>query len=252
MKRFSAVLTAGLTFALIVNAQQPFLLQDGTPVKLRLNRNLSSADAKVGENVDFEVLEDIAVDGTVVIARGSNAVGTVTQAQPKRRMGRGGKLDVNIDFARLVTGDKVALRAVKETKGGGHAGAMTGGMIATSIVFFPAAPLFLFMHGKDITVPKGTEITAYINADIKLDRSKFAQSGQNEPAAEPVKAASDQKALTNADVLALKGAGLSDDVILAKVKSSPGNYKLDTSDLLDLKKANISDAVIQAMISAKK
>jgi hypothetical protein len=51
---------------------------------------------------------------------------------------------------------------------------MTGAIVATAIVFFPAAPLFLFMHGKDITIPKGTEITAYINGDIPLDRQRFA------------------------------------------------------------------------------
>ncbi len=30
------------------------------------------------------------------------------------------------------------------------------------------------MHGKDITVPKGTEITAYINGNTPLDIAKFA------------------------------------------------------------------------------
>src|SRR5207248_9660702 len=88
-------------------------------------------------------------------------------------MGRGGKLKVNIDHLRLVDGQKVPLRAVKENQGGGHVGAMTGAMIATSIVFFPAAPLFLFMKGKDITIPKGTEITAYINGDFPIDLAKF-------------------------------------------------------------------------------
>lgn len=29
------------------------------------------------------------------------------------------------------------------------------------------------MHGKDISIPKGTEITAYINGDMKLDIAKF-------------------------------------------------------------------------------
>jgi len=43
-------------------------------------------------------------------------------------------------------------------------------------VFFPAAPFFLFMHGKDITIPKGTEITAYIAADTPLDPAKFSMS----------------------------------------------------------------------------
>jgi len=150
-----------------------FGLEDATPVKLRLTRNLSSADAKTGDRADFEVLEDIKVKDTIVIPRGGIAWATVTEAQPKRRMARGGKLDVNIDDVRLVDGEKVPLRAVKEAKGGGHTGAMTGAMVGTAIVFFPAAPLFLFMHGKDIAIPKGTEITAYINGDIPLDPAKF-------------------------------------------------------------------------------
>jgi hypothetical protein len=89
-------------------------------------------------------------------------------------MGRGGKLNVNVDSARLADGEKVQLRAVQENKGGGHVGAMTGAMVATSIVFFPAAPLFLFIHGKDITIPKGTEVTAFVEGDMKLDMAKFA------------------------------------------------------------------------------
>ena len=151
-----------------------FGLEDGTPIKLRLTRNLSSADAKTGDRADFEVLEDIKVKDLIVIPRGGIAWATVTEAQHKRRMARGGKLNVNIDDVRLADGEKAPLRAVKEAQGGGHTGAMTGAIVGTAIVFFPAAPLFLFMHGKDITIPKGTEITAYINGDIPLDPAKFA------------------------------------------------------------------------------
>lgn len=159
-----------------------FGLEDGTPIKLRLTRNLSSADATTGERVDFEVLEDIKVKDVIVVPRGGIALATVTEAQAKRRMARGGKLDVNIDDVRLADGEKAPLRAVKEAKGGGHTGAMTGAMVGTAIVFFPAAPLFLFMHGKDITIPKGTEITAYVNGDIPLDRAKFQTAVANKPA----------------------------------------------------------------------
>src|SRR5713226_6756722 len=146
-----------------------FGLEDGTPIKLRLTRNLSSADATTGDRVDFEVLEDIKVKDVIIVPRGGLALATVTEAQHKRRMARGGKLDVNIDDVRLIDGEKAPLRAVKEVKGGGH----TGAMIGTAIVFFPAAPLFLFMHGKDITIPKGTEVTAYINGNFPIDAAKF-------------------------------------------------------------------------------
>lgn len=163
-----------------------FRLEDGTPVKLRLTRTISSATAHVGDRVDFEVLDAISVDGVVVIPKGSIALGTVTAAHKKRRMGRGGKLNVNIDSVRLADGEKDALRAVNDRKGGGHVGAMTGAMVATGIVFFPAAPLFLFMHGKDITIPKGTEITAYTNGDMVLDPANFtAHNGPSAAAAAP-------------------------------------------------------------------
>jgi hypothetical protein len=150
-----------------------FGLDDGTPVRLRINRTISSEDAKVGDTVDFEVLEDVNSHDVILIPRGGIALATITEAQSKRRMGRAGKLNVNIDNVKLVDGEKVALRAVKEVKGGSHTGAMTGAIVATAIVFFPAAPLFLFMKGKDITIPKGTEITAYINGDVPLDPKKF-------------------------------------------------------------------------------
>jgi hypothetical protein len=156
-----------------LSSGETITLHDATPIRLRLSRNLSSADAKTGDTVDFEVLEDLKVDDLLVIARGATAIATVTEAQAKRRMARGGKLDITIDYVRLVNGEKVALKAVKDTSGGGHTGAMTGAIVATSLVLWPAAPFFLFMHGKDTTIPKDTEITAYINGEIKLDRQKL-------------------------------------------------------------------------------
>jgi hypothetical protein len=150
-----------------------FGLTEDTPVKIKLARTMSSSDAKAGEKVDFEVLEDVKIDDVIVIQHGAMAIGTVTEAHPKRRMGRAGKLNINIDYVQLVSGEKAPLRAVKGGSGGNHTGAMTGAMVATGILFFPAAPFFLFMHGKDITIPKGTEIAAYIAGDTPLDPAKF-------------------------------------------------------------------------------
>jgi|HubBroStandDraft_5_1064220.scaffolds.fasta_scaffold90200_2 hypothetical protein len=170
----------------------PHTFLDGTPVKLRLSQTISSADAKVGQEIPFDVVEDVKVDDVVVLPKGASAIGTVTEAEPKRRMGRGGKLNVNISYARLADQEKVALRASKDTQGGGHVGAMTGAMVATAIVFFPAAPLFLFMHGKDITIPQGTEITAFADGDMHLDMARFgsAPASSGSPAAAPAVQAS--------------------------------------------------------------
>jgi PEGA domain len=204
-----------------VSLKQPlaFGLEDGTPIKLRLTRNLSSADATTGDRVDFEVLEDIKVKDVIVVPRGGLALATITEAEHKRRMARGGKLDVNIDDVRLIDGEKAPLRAVKEAKGGGHTGAMTGAMIGTAIVFFPAAPLFLFMHGKDITIPKGTEITAYVNGDILLDPARFQKVQADKPIIDATAQGSAAPA-TSADSL----------LSSVDVKSSPDGAEITIDD----------------------
>lgn len=152
-----------------------FVLEDGIPVKVRIAQTVSSESAHVDDRVEFEVLEEVKVGDVVVITKGGIAWGTVTEAQPKRRMARGGKLEIVMDSVRLADAEKAALRATKEVKGGGHTGGMTAGIVATGLIFWPAAPFFLFMHGKEITIPKGTEVPTFVNGNFPLDAAKFQQ-----------------------------------------------------------------------------
>lgn len=124
--------------------------------------------------MDFEVLDEVSINGVAVIPKGSMAIGTVTEAVPKRRMARGGKLEIVLDYVRLADTEKAAVRAVRDAKGGGHTGGMVAGIVATGLIFWPAAPFFLFMHGKDITIPKGAEVVAYINGDQKTKCCKLS------------------------------------------------------------------------------
>lgn len=173
-------------------AQAPltFVLKDGTPVKLRLGRTISSADAHAGDRVDFEALEAVTVNDRVVIPKGSAAWGTVTQARRRSRPFRGGRLDVNIDLVTLANGQTAPLRAVSNYKGEGRGEALAGTMVMTGVVFFPALPLFLFTPGKNIDIPKGTEITAYINGDVPLDPNKFITKPAPEMQKTPLRASS--------------------------------------------------------------
>jgi len=209
----------------VVKEPLAFGLEDATPVRLRITRTISSADAQVNDTVDFEVLEEVKVHDVIVIPRGGTAWGTVTEAQPKRRMGRAGKLNINIDNVRLTSGEKVALRAIKDVKGGGHQGAITGAIVATSIVFFPAAPLFLLVHGKDITIPKGTEITAYINGDIPLDPKRFATPAATNP--EPGAASSQA---TGSATTPQNGAGADPALSTVDLKSTPDGAEITVDD----------------------
>ena len=210
-------------------------LEDGTPVKLRFSQTVSSADAHLNDRVEFEVLEDIKVADTLIIPKGGIAWGTVTEAQPKRRMGRGGKLEINMDSVRLVDGEKAALRAAKEVRGGGHVGVMTAGIVATGLIFFPAAPFFLFMHGKDITIPKGTEVPTFVSGNFALYMAKF------KPAA-PVPAPAESQASSNSELaVASTPAGADIELDGAFVGSTPSTIAVAVGDhTITVKKSGFS------------
>src|ERR1039457_3336254 len=146
-------------------AQVPRSLQDGTPVRLRLNRTVSSANAHVGETVDFEVTEPVINQSYVVIPKGAVALGRVTKVETKRRLARAGALELSIDSVRLPDGRAIPLRATPE-KGEGE---MSGARIAATIA---ASPILVWVKGKDVVFEKGTETTAYVSGDSRLDDSR--------------------------------------------------------------------------------
>src|SRR5438132_12448863 len=101
-----------------------FVLEDGTPVRLKTGRSISSADAHVGDTLDFEVIDDVRVAGLLVIPKGGIAYATVAEAQSMRQMARGGKLNVNSESVGRITHEKAALRVVWGVKGVVHASLM--------------------------------------------------------------------------------------------------------------------------------
>src|ERR1039457_7379141 len=180
-----ALIGALLTVASFSDAQQPapqppatssasnqLVLDKGTPVKIRLKQDLSSADAKEGDTIDFEVVEEVKVGDFVVIPKGSPAVGAVTDVQAARRMVRGGQLDIQIDSVTLADGEQATLWAVKERNGEGNVGDNRP-IVARSLVFGPVGPLVLLVPGEDSMIPRDTEITGYVVTAMQLDPGKF-------------------------------------------------------------------------------
>ncbi|HEX4543168.1 MAG TPA: hypothetical protein VH114_08370 [Candidatus Acidoferrum sp.] len=132
-------------------------LPNATPVHVKLIKVISSATAKVGEVVEFEVSEDVLVDGIRVIPIGAKAAGTVTEAEPKKRMGHGGKLTLAISFILLANNEKAAVRSFLETTGASNA----------------AGSVLPLAHGKDVVFTEGTVFTAFVDGDVYLKRSAF-------------------------------------------------------------------------------
>ncbi|RDE06195.1 hypothetical protein [Sphingomonas aracearum] len=59
-----------------------------------------------------------------------------------------------------------------------------------------------------------------------------------------------QEVLTNDTILTLAKAGLGDQTVVAKIKTSPNSFNVGADKLIDLKRQGLSEAVIAAMIEA--
>lgn len=148
-------------------------LADATPVLLRTKQGMSSATAKVGDRVPFRVTEDVKLGPLIVIHRGAEAWGVVTNVKPKGRKGLAGTLDVSIGSAKLLTGEPAPLRAVENLKGAGRSMKSDSlEVLAESRgLALPLLPLIRLEKGKDVTLDADAKITAYVNGDIVLDRA---------------------------------------------------------------------------------
>jgi hypothetical protein len=145
-------------------------LPNNTPIRLKLSKTISSETAHVGDAVDLVVAEDVVADGLCLIASGASAEAVVSEAEPKKRMGKGGKLGLNVKFVHLADNEKAAARSFEESRGSNSG---TGSIL-------PLA------HGKEVVFAQGTEITAYIDGNVYLKRASF-QPPKN--AASPVASA---------------------------------------------------------------
>ena len=117
---FSAILIAQST-------RGTLKIQDATSIRLSLMESLSSATNSVDDPVRFEVTEDVNAGGVVAIPRGSTAVGHVVEVEPRRRLGRAGKLNFSIDHVKAPDGTNVRLRASSTRKGDDKTGTVIVG-----------------------------------------------------------------------------------------------------------------------------
>lgn len=136
------------------------VLADGTDVMLAFDEDLSSKTATEGDSVALVLTEDLKVGDVVVAKTGAKAVGEVTHAQRSEMMGKGGELNIRLDYLKAGA-VRVHLRGTK----GGEGNSGLGGAIALSML----VGVFGLLHkGKEVNVQKGTPLHAYVSDDISL------------------------------------------------------------------------------------
>ncbi len=136
------------------------LLAEGSDVALKFDQDLSSKTAQEGDPVALVLDQDLVVGNVVVAKAGCIAVGEVTHAKRAGMMGKGGELNIRLDYVKV--GDsRVMLRGTKGREGDDK----TGTAVALTVLF---GPIGLIKHGKEIDIPKGTPLKAYVASDISL------------------------------------------------------------------------------------
>jgi hypothetical protein len=140
-------------------------IYEGTVVRVRLNETLDSRTAEMGELLSLEVVDPISVDGITLIEAGAKVTGKVTESVKNKNLGRKGKLDFTIDFAKAVDGQNVPLSS--NVKQGGK-DAVVGVVAAAAIV----NPLALLIKGKAAIINKGAEFNCYVSRSIDIKVKK--------------------------------------------------------------------------------
>ncbi len=137
-----------------------YLLKEGTEVSLKFSEALSSKTAHEDDRVNLELAEDLKVGDAIVAKAGTKAVGSVTHAKKSGMMGKGGELNIRLEYLKI--GDtRVRLRANKGKEGESKVGTT----IALTILF---GPIGLLKHGKNVEVKEGSPLKAFVDEDTQL------------------------------------------------------------------------------------
>jgi hypothetical protein len=135
-------------------------LLEGTKVTLTLLEDLSSESAETGSRFALKVAQDVKAGGIVVIAKGSAASATIAEVEKKRFFRKNPKLLVKMSYVEAADGENIRLRAV--------AAAEARGTAADVVDLGAFAPVPADGKAKDIVIPSGTELTAYVDEEKVL------------------------------------------------------------------------------------
>lgn len=152
-------------------------IPDGTPMELELMSTISSKEAQEGDIINFTVVSDVIVNGVTIIAKGAPARARIAVAKKSGRWGKSGKLGWAMQDVMAVDGSRIATRMEKKLAGDSKGGTVATGVILTSLVFWPAAPLWGFKKGKEVTLPAGKRFEAFVHGDSNV-KGKAAATAQ--------------------------------------------------------------------------
>jgi len=146
------------------------ILNKDSLVKIQLITPLSTRTSRSGDEIVFQVTDDIYVDGSLIIAKGSQGAGKVNKVEESKNFGRDAKMDISFDTIDALDGSIIHTvlgeKAKAENKSlATAAGASVAGMMILGPVGIVGGA---FVHGKNVDIPAGTQVYIQIKEETKL------------------------------------------------------------------------------------
>jgi len=161
----SAIIVFAQEVPPVVEPSEPentvIVLPAGVPVRLVLLETLRSQSNHKGDLVTFEVADDIMLNGVVVVPKGALAYGQITELRSRRGLGKGGKLDAEINHIFLPGGVYIPLATEIGQASGFEGGKMLSRYIVWSLFTGVGAFVALGTKGKAITIEHGLQVNVF-------------------------------------------------------------------------------------------
>ena len=133
----------------------------GTTFDVELVKAANSKTNKTGQAIDVRMVDNLMINGVVVIAKDTIGDATVTEARKAGGFGRKGKLIITPTKIKTINNVSIPLTASLE--GAGHS---DGGAVAVAVAVSLVGGIF--MKGSNIDYPAGTNIKVAVEKDIDL------------------------------------------------------------------------------------
>jgi len=139
-------------------------------IRIELLEKITSNSAKRGEKISYKVTEDIKVDNTLIIPKGSRGELEVTEIKEAGKMGQDG--DIKIGFPKLQTIDgtplKVAIREEAQQENESQKFAIGASILGTALLGLPGVIAGYFVEGKDEEIPAGSNLYIQVTESREL------------------------------------------------------------------------------------
>jgi hypothetical protein len=149
-------------------------LPDGTPIPIKVVNGFSSADAKVGDVIQFAVAFEVREGGVIVIPQRTGFAGKVVSVSRPHRGARNGQVKVAFDPLTLPTGETATVRSILRAP---HKDAKVADAVGTAAeaaggLFFTAglSLVVLFEKGDEQAFPEGAVEVVYLNGPLRVSR----------------------------------------------------------------------------------